>query len=71
MKGQGLLHGLKVVAVAVVAQAVWGMARTLCPDRKRAGIAMDAVSLAYARAGAPGCLLGRPRGWRPSAAKSW
>ena len=26
----GALHGLKVVAVAVVAQAVWGMARTLC-----------------------------------------
>lgn len=26
----GLLHGLKVVAVAVVAQAIWGMARTLC-----------------------------------------
>lgn len=31
----GVLHGLKVVAVAVVAQAVWGMARTLCPDRPR------------------------------------
>ena len=30
------LHGLKIVAVAVVAQAVWGMARTLCPDRERA-----------------------------------
>ena len=31
----GLLHGLKVVAVAVVAQAVWGMARSLCPDVPR------------------------------------
>ncbi|MGV8959708.1 MAG: chromate efflux transporter [Stenotrophomonas sp.] len=31
----GVLHGLKVVAVAVVAQAVWGMARTLCPDAAR------------------------------------
>src|SRR5690606_6378411 len=31
----GILHGLKVVAVAVVAQAVWGMARSLCPDRPR------------------------------------
>ena len=31
----GLLHGLKIVAVGVVAQAVWGMARTLCPDAKR------------------------------------
>src|SRR5262249_11836629 len=33
------LHGLKIVAVAVVAQAVWGMARTLCPDRERGTIA--------------------------------
>ncbi|MDJ0956878.1 MAG: chromate efflux transporter [Arenicellales bacterium] len=31
----GVLHGLKVVAVAVVAQAVWGMARSLCPDAPR------------------------------------
>lgn len=31
----GVLQGLKVVAVAVVAQAVWGMARQLCPDRLR------------------------------------
>ena len=31
----GLLHGLKVVAVAVVAQAVWGMARTICTDTAR------------------------------------
>jgi chromate transporter len=35
----GLLHGLKLVAVAIVAQAVWGMARSLCPDRQRATIA--------------------------------
>ncbi|WP_018076558.1 chromate efflux transporter [Thiobacillus denitrificans] len=34
----GVLHGLKVVAVAVVAQAVWGMARTLCPDVPRVTI---------------------------------
>jgi chromate transporter len=38
--GTGLLHGLKLVAVAIVAQAVWGMARTLCPDRERASIAV-------------------------------
>ena len=38
--GAGLLHGLKVVAVAIVAQAVSGMARTLCPDRQRASIAV-------------------------------
>jgi chromate transporter len=37
--GTGLLHGLKLVAVAIVAQAVWGMARTLCTDRERASIA--------------------------------
>lgn len=41
----GLLHGLKIVAVAVVAQAVWGMARSLCPDRERAAIAVAAVVL--------------------------
>lgn len=41
--GAGLLHGLKLVAVAIVAQAVWGMARTLCPDRQRASIAVVAA----------------------------
>lgn len=41
--GTGLLHGLKLVAVAIVAQAVWGMARTLCPDRQRASIALIAA----------------------------
>ncbi len=41
--GTGLLHGLKLVAVAIVAQAVWGMARTLCPDRERASIAVMAA----------------------------
>ncbi|MBG8559121.1 MULTISPECIES: chromate efflux transporter [Pseudomonas] len=35
----GLLHGLKIVAVAVVAQAVWGMARNLCTDVLRVTIA--------------------------------
>ena len=41
--GSGVVHGLKVVAVAVVAQAVWGMARSLCPDRPRAGVAIAAA----------------------------
>ena len=41
----GFVHGLKLVAVAVVAQALWGMARTLTPDRMRAGIALAAVWL--------------------------
>jgi chromate transporter len=39
----GWLHGLKVVAVAVVAQAVWGMARSLAPDRARASLAIAAA----------------------------
>jgi chromate transporter len=42
--GEGLLHGLKLAAVAVVAQAVWSMARTLCPDRPRASIAALAAA---------------------------
>ncbi|KJC50922.1 chromate transporter [Bradyrhizobium sp. LTSP885] len=41
--GTGLVHGLKLVAVAIVAQAVWGMARSLCPDRERASIATVAA----------------------------
>jgi chromate transporter len=41
--GLGLLHGLKLVAVAIVSQAVWGMARQLCPDRERASIAVAAA----------------------------
>jgi chromate transporter len=43
--GTGLLHGLKLAAVAVIAQAVVGMARTLCPDRQRASIATLAMVL--------------------------
>lgn len=41
--GSGIIHGLKVVAVAIVAHAVWGMAKNLCSDRRRAGIALAAV----------------------------
>ncbi|WP_407945334.1 chromate efflux transporter [Pandoraea fibrosis] len=41
--GDGVLHGLKLMAVAVVAQAVWDMARRLCPDARRAGIALMAI----------------------------
>ncbi|WP_404471276.1 chromate efflux transporter [Vreelandella venusta] len=39
----GIIHGLKVVAVAIVAHAVWGMARNLCPDKTRTAIALAAV----------------------------
>jgi chromate transporter len=42
--GSGWLHGLKVVAAAVVAQALWGMGRTLCPDKERASLAVAATS---------------------------
>ena len=45
--GLGALHGLKLVAVAVVAQAVWGMARALCPDRARASIAVLATLVVF------------------------
>jgi chromate transporter len=43
--GMGLLHGLKLVAVAIVAQAVAGMARSLCPDRPRASIAAASAAV--------------------------
>ncbi len=48
------VHGLKVVAVAVVAQAVFGMARSLCPDRERATIAVGAALAATVFGGAIG-----------------
>jgi chromate transporter len=51
--GSGWLHGLKVAAVAVVAQAVLGMARTLAPDRARATLAVVAATIA----------LGAPSSW--------
>lgn len=43
--GTGALEGLKIVAVAIVAQAVWGMAKNLCPDAARASIAVGAVAV--------------------------
>ena len=46
--GSGWLHGLKVAAVAVVAQAVLGMARTLAPDRARATLAVVAAIIVLA-----------------------
>ncbi len=62
------LHGLKIVAVAVVAQAVWGMARTLCPDRERATLAAGAALLALAMPSAAGqigaIVAGGLIGWR-------
>ena len=68
----GALHGLKVVAVAVVAQAVWGMARNLCTDRLRITLMMVTACIVLvepsawaqisvmATAGVAGLLLFKP-----------
>ena len=48
----GWLHGLKLAAVAVVAQAVWGMGRHLCPDQARLTIAGAAAALLLSFPGA-------------------
>ena len=53
VEGAGWLNGLKTAAVAVVALAVWGMARSLCPDRPRAAIAIAATV----------AMLAWPSGW--------
>ncbi|MDO9436610.1 chromate efflux transporter [Hydrogenophaga sp.] len=45
LAASGAVHGLKVIAVAVVAQAVWGMAKSLCPDIPRASLAIAAALL--------------------------
>ena len=62
------LHGLKIVAVAVVAQALWGMARNLCPDKPRATLAVAAALIALAAPSAVGQIgaiaLGALVGWR-------
>jgi chromate transporter len=52
--GEGVIHGLMVVAAAVVAQAVWGMSRTLTPDRARAAIAVAAIGMVVFAGGAAG-----------------
>ena len=51
------IHGLKIVAVAVVAQALWGMARSLTPDVPRIAIAALAALLAFLVAGSFGQVL--------------
>lgn len=50
------LHSLHVVAAVAVAAAVWGMARTLCPDRQRIGVAIVAALLVTIVGGLPGQL---------------
>jgi chromate transporter len=48
----GVLHGLKVVTVAVVAQAVWSMGRTLCADRLRLSVALVSAAVILSSPGA-------------------
>jgi chromate transporter len=68
----GWLHGLKIAAVAVVAQAVWGMARSLTPDRSRVTLAGAAALLTLAWPGSLGqisaIIIGGLVGWRMLAA---
>jgi chromate transporter len=54
---QGALSGLLVVAVAIVAQAVVGMARTLTPDLRRALIAVGALVLVVVVPGSLGQIV--------------
>lgn len=64
----GWVHGLKLAAVAVVAQAVWGMGKTLCPDRARVTLALTAAFVVLAVPGAVvqvlAILVGGFIGWR-------
>nr|WP_286009712.1 chromate efflux transporter [Salinicola sp. S1-1-2] len=55
--GQSLIDGLKLVAVAIVAHAVWSMGRRLCPDRQRVGIALGALFIVTLLGGLFGQLL--------------
>jgi chromate transporter len=48
----GWLHGLKLAAVAVVAQAVWGMGKRLCPDRARIALCLACAAVLLAFPGA-------------------
>lgn len=45
LEGSAWLHGLKIAAVAVVAQAVWSMGVKLCPDRGRVTLAILATGV--------------------------
>jgi chromate transporter len=54
---QAVMHGLKLAAVPIVAQAAWSMARRLCPDRRRALIGLAAASLLLTTGGAASQLL--------------
>lgn len=67
LRSAGWLHGLKLAAVAVVAQAVWSLGRRLCPDKARLTIALATAAVVLCLPGALiqiaaialGALLGR------------
>ncbi|MXU66006.1 chromate efflux transporter [Oceanomicrobium pacificus] len=65
--GMAVIDGLKIVAVAIVAHAVWGMARTLTPDARRAAVGLGALALVTVWPGAGGqvaaILCGALLGW--------
>jgi len=52
LKSAGWLHGLKLAAVAVVAQAVWGMGKRLCTDRARISLCIGSAAVLLAAPGA-------------------
>ena len=54
---EGVIHGLKVVAVAIIIQAIWGMARSLCPDLARIILMIIATLLVNFIAHPLSCLL--------------
>lgn len=68
LSGAGWLHGLKLAAVAVVAQAVWGMGRKLCTDRARISLSIGSAAVLLALPGAVAQLgviaFGGLVGWR-------
>jgi chromate transporter len=72
--GAGWIAGLKVFAAAIVAHAVWGMSRALCPDSARRAIAVVVAGLLliapWAQAQLPAMVLAGLAGWlvvRPGA----
>jgi len=64
----GWLHGLKLAAVAAVAQAVWGMGKQLCPDRARVSLCLASAAVLLALPGTATQLAviiaGAGIGWR-------
>lgn len=74
LSGSHWIHALKVVAAAVVAQALWSMARQLCPDRVRATIALATAACLLLWPVSQGqilaILVGGVMGWRLCAAET-